>query len=539
VIKIIAMVESTSAESEALPRGGIGVHEGAAEVPVAEPTTRDFQFESSLRERAARGTLVNSAFYVGLSGLALLRGFILAALVSTTEYGLWGVLVVAIGTLLSLKQVGINDKYIEQDEPDQEAAFQKAFTLDLGITLIAVAAVAVLMPILMIVYDTESLLGAGFVVLLAFVAAPFQAPLWVFYRRMEFVRQRLLQAVDPVVAFVVKIVLAALGAGYWSFVIGFTGGVVCSAVAAVAASPYRLRLRFHRGTAKRYLTFSWPLFVASGSSLVIAQSAILTSRWDLGLAAAGALVLASQITIFTDRVDQVVTGTLYPAICAVKDRRDVLFESFVKSNRLALMWAVPFGLALTLFSADLVAFAIGEKWRDAVPVLEIFGIVAAVNHVGFNWTAYLRARADTKPIAAAHVAGMVTFLAVGVPGLIVLGLPGFAVGVAAQTVVGLALRTHYLRRLFHGFRFLERAFRAFLPTLPAVVAVLVLRVTGPETRTVEWVLMELVVYLEVTLLATWYFERPLLREVAGYLRGRRPEPSMRAASQGRLLSADT
>ena len=37
------------------------------------------------------------------------------------------------------------------------------------------------------------------------------------------------------------------------------------------------------------------------------------------------------------------TNTLYPAICAVRDRKDVLFEAFVKSNRLALMWALPFG----------------------------------------------------------------------------------------------------------------------------------------------------------------------------------------------------
>ena len=54
------------------------------------------------------------------------------------------------------------------------------------------------------------------------------------------------------------------------------------------------------------------------------------------------IALAATIQSFTDSADQLVTGALYPAICAVRDRTGLLHESFVKSNRLALMWAVPF-----------------------------------------------------------------------------------------------------------------------------------------------------------------------------------------------------
>lgn len=533
---IAPMAELTSAEPEALPQGTIGIHEGAAELP-APDRSQEFDFDSSLRERAARGTIINSAFLVGISGLGLLRGFILAALVSRTDYGLWGVLVVALGTILSLKQVGINDKYIEQDEADQEVAFQKAFTLDLIISLIAVGVVALLMPVLVLAYDAEELLVPGFVVLAAFVVLPFQAPLWVFYRRMDFFRQRILQAIEPVVGFVVSVALAVLGAGYWSFVIGFTAGIACASVAAVAFSPYRLRFKLERGTTRRYLSFSWPLFVGSACALITAQSAILTSRWDLGLAATGALVLASQITIFTDRVDQVVTGTLYPAICAAKDRLDILFESFVKSNRLALMWAVPFGLALTLFSSDLVSFAIGEDWRQAVPILQVFGIVAAINHIGYNWTAYFRARADTKPIAVASVASMLAFVLVGIPALLLVGVTGFAIGVAAQAAVSLLLRTRYLRRLFGDFRFFGHALRAFIPILPAVAVVLLVRVLGPETRTLAQAVLELVVYAAVAVAATMYFESNLLREVIGYVRGRRPDSPDTPDAVGTPISA--
>src|SRR5919204_287804 len=91
-------------------------------------TTRgrvDLGTSRNLREHAARGTMINSAFQLGLAGLGLLRRFIVAAFLTRAEFGMWGIVMVTLLTLLWLKQVGVADKFVQQDEPDQEAAFQK------------------------------------------------------------------------------------------------------------------------------------------------------------------------------------------------------------------------------------------------------------------------------------------------------------------------------------------------------------------------------------------------------------------------------
>ena len=85
--------------------------------------------EGSLRRRAARGTVINAAFNVALQLLGFLKGWIVAGFLTATQYGVWGLLVISLGTLLWLAQIGIDDKYIQQDHPDQEKAFQLAFTL--------------------------------------------------------------------------------------------------------------------------------------------------------------------------------------------------------------------------------------------------------------------------------------------------------------------------------------------------------------------------------------------------------------------------
>src|SRR5206468_227129 len=219
----------------------------------------------------------------------------------------------------------------------------------------------------------------------------------------------------PIVSFAVAVTLAAAGAGYWAFVIGLMAGAYSSAIVSVVLSPYRLRFRYRPGSLRRYTSFSWPLLVAGASGLVIAQTSTLLGEKQLGLAGVGALALASNLSQFANRVDQIVSGTMYPAICAVQDRVDLLYESFVKSNRLALMWAVPFGVGLALFSSDLVRFALGERWHGAVPLLQAFGATAALGHLGFNWAGYFRARGETRPLAVYALAGCLVFLPAGLP----------------------------------------------------------------------------------------------------------------------------
>jgi hypothetical protein len=87
---------------------------------------------------------------------------------------------------------------------------------------------------------------------------------------MDFARQRLLQAVVPVVAFAVTVPLAAAGVGVVSLVIGPAVGNLAGIAAALAASPYRLALRYDRAVARRYLRFSVPSSSPSSPALVVA-----------------------------------------------------------------------------------------------------------------------------------------------------------------------------------------------------------------------------------------------------------------------------
>lgn len=491
----------------------------------------------SLRAHSARGTIVNGAFLVAVNSLGLIRGFVVAAFLTAADYGVWGMVVIAFGTLSWLKQIGISEKYVQQTADDQELAFQRAFTIEVAASAALVVLILAAIPVAVLAYGQPAIAAPALALCLIVPAYALQAPVWVFYRRMDFVRQRLIQSVDPVVSFAVTVALAVAGAGYWSFVAGMAVGGWANALVALRVSPYRLRWRWHGPTARSYLSFSWPLFVASFSGVLVAQGSVIAASHTVGLVGVGAIALATTIALYVDRVDSILSETLYPAICAVADRVELLHETFVKSNRLALMWGVPFGIGVALFAADLVGFGLGERWTFAVGLMQMTAIAATIHHVGFNWHTYYRARDDTRPLAVASVAAALAFAVTVLPLLIVDGLRGYGIGLVAMATLGLGVRWHYLRRLFAGFGMAGHLGRAFAPSVVPTAAVLAWRALAAPHRTPALAVAEAVVYLLLTALATVLLERELLREVRGYLRSSSDRWSTLARSSSSSLGA--
>jgi O-antigen/teichoic acid export membrane protein len=473
---------------------------------------------SGMRQATARGTVINSAFQIGLGSLNFLKSLIAAGLLTAADYGVWGALFLAVALIVAIKTTGVSDKFIQQEEADQVEAFQKAFTLELIASIGLMGCMLLFAPLLALAYGEEELLAPGLAISAILPAFALQAPIWIHYRNMDFLRQRLLSATDPLTSFAVTVALAYAGLGYWSLVLGFIAGSWAAALAALASSPYPLRLRYDRGTMREYFSFSWPLVIAGASGLLIGQLSIFFGDVALGLAGAGAIALAATFSAYADRVDTVITQTIYPAVCRVAGDKALLLEAFTKSNRLTLMWGMPFGVALTLFASDLVHYGIGDEWEEAIILLQVFGLTAAFNHIGFNWSAFYRAVGDTKPIARVVATTTVTFCITAIPLLLVFDLPGFAGGMAIVTAVALALRARYVARLFDGFRVFRYFLRAIAPTVPAVAAVLLMRAVGHGDRSLGRALAELAVYLIVTAVFTLVFERRLLAEALSYLR---------------------
>src|SRR3712207_2029885 len=118
---------------------------------------------SALRHEVARGTVINTAFQIGLAVVNLVKRFAVAAFLTREEFGVWGIILATLITLAWLKQVGIMDKYVQQSDADQELAFQRAFTLELAVSGAYFLIVCAALPPLSAAYGHAEIIGPGLV----------------------------------------------------------------------------------------------------------------------------------------------------------------------------------------------------------------------------------------------------------------------------------------------------------------------------------------------------------------------------------------
>ena len=486
---------------------------------MADPARDRLGFPAGeLRERTTRGALLNGAFVGGAELLLVIQGIVVTAILGPEAIGLYGAVSATAVTITNLKRVGIDEEFVRQSEAEQEEEFQRAFTLDLSLSFVLAFLIAAVAPFVALAYGDDRLLALTLAVSYLPVAFSLQAPTWIFFRRMDFLRQRLLLAIVPVVTFAVTVPLAVAGVGVWSLVIGPFVANATAAMVAIQVSPYPLRIRRDRTTWSRYLRFSWPIFVSVLALLIVLQGQVLAFDVAEGLAAAGYITLAVTLTRYADRVDRILTSTIYPAICAVQDRPATLAELWTKSNRLGLVWVIPFCAGLVLFTPDLVEFVLGDEWEPAVGLIQGMAVAAGLQQLGYNWFSFYRAANNPRPQAVESVVMVGSFLLLAVPGLFAWGFDGFVAGRIAGVLLMLAVRRHYVRDLLPGARLGRLAGRALAPALGAVACVVALRLVLWGDRDGAQAAAEIVLFVVASTALTWAVERVLLREMSGYLR---------------------
>jgi len=469
---------------------------------------------SELRSRTIRGVAINAAFLMVVEAAALAQGLIVARILGPSEIGLYGIVSITVMTLIALKRVGIDEAFVAQDERDQEREFQLAFTLEIALAALFALLIAIAAPILAEVYGEPRLLPLTLALTYLPIAFALQAPLWVFFRRMDFLRQRSLQAVVPIVTFVVTVPLAAAGVGIWSIVIGAFAGNVASVLLSLRLSPYRVALRFDRDAARRYLAFSWPVLAVTAAGLVVGQGAILAFGLDGGLTAAGFLALAVGLTRYADRAEYVISPTVYPVVCAVRDRAQALEELFTAAVRAAAIWSLAFGTLLVLFAPDVVEYLLGDEWDGATVLLQGLGAASALYALGYTWIAFARGLGRFRQPAVEALVAVVVFGAVALPAYLTWGTTAYALAICGSSLAILVVRGHFIRRLLPGVDLPRLLLRCAWPVAVAAAAPLALRLalSGGE-RTAAQALTELALFLGVYAAIVVAVERPLLGEL--------------------------
>lgn len=329
---------------------------------------------NQIKRKSVRGgavTLINQGLkFMLTTGTTM----VLARLLTPTDFGLQGMVLVMTGFVGLFSDIGLSMTTIQRDVITHEQT-STLFWLNVALGAFLGILVASLANVIVAFYHEPRLfwitiwLAATF--LISGLGVQHSALLT---RRMRFVALAKIQIAALLVSSVVSIIMAILGYGYWALV----GSMVASPIITVLGMWLSVRWipgRPHRGHGLRSaLHFGGTLTL---NNLVVyigynVEKILLGRFWG-----AGSLGLYgraySLVNLPTTQLHSSIYTVAFPALSRLQSNPQRLRNSFVQVYTMVVSLSIPVTICCMLFSEEMIHIVLGRKWDEAVPIFRLLG----------------------------------------------------------------------------------------------------------------------------------------------------------------------
>lgn len=370
-----------SADREALTTGP-GPRPGPSDglptdVPVPEREPPD-----DLRSSVVRGVGWKLVAQVATAGTRVVFGVLLAHLLTPHEYGLAGMALVFTGLATIFADPSLGSALIQRreiSELDRSTVFWTNLALGVLCTIVG-------------------LLSAGAVA--GFFSQPDVAPLFavislnftinalsstqiaLLTRSMEWRRLEVREIASVGAGSVLAVALAFAGFGAWAIVGQFLCSGVVSAILLWTISTWRPRFLFSLASLTSLGSFGISLFFTRILAYLNGNADNLLIGRYLGTASLGVYSVAYNIMFAPiARISQPIGQVMFAALSRVQNDLNRLGNAWLKSIRLSSAVAVPAFVGMLVVAPDFVRVVLGDRWHDAVPVLQLLCIAGIAESV--------------------------------------------------------------------------------------------------------------------------------------------------------------
>lgn len=320
-------------------------------------------------------TAVALAWSLRLIGLVSV--FILARLLSPSDFGIVGLAAAFIALIEIFTAVGLYQALLRIDRPEREH-YDTAWTIQVILFGLLALALAALAPFAARFYGEPALGPVIGVLALRFVFFGLvNIGVVDFDRNLDFGRDLRMRVGTRLSSFAATVALALWLHSYWALVIGLLLQSAFLAIASYLAHPFRPRLSLSRRS--ELLGVSIWIFLASSAQVVHHQvERLVVGRFAaihlVGLYSVSkdlAAIFTQEIATALNRVTFVTTARGGRPLRDDPGRLGTMLGAYA-------MIAAPMGLGLAATAEDTVAVLLGDQWRAAAPLLQLIGPAAAL-----------------------------------------------------------------------------------------------------------------------------------------------------------------
>ncbi len=315
-------------------------------------------------------------------GMQLARLVVLARLLAPEDFGLFGIVMLAIVTVDTFTQTGFSTALIQR-RGDTASHLDTAWTVGLvrGLALAG------------IIYAGAPLVGAFFgepravpllrVTGIGVALAGFTNIGTVYFQKeLQFHRQVLWETASAFVGLVVGVVLAYRLRSVWALVWAGLAARLVTCLLSYAIHPYRPRLRFSASRARELHRFGRWVLISSIMILIIRQGDVAAVGKLLGAAALGIYQMAYRISnMAATEITFTISAVAMPAYAKIQDDVPRLRSWYFKVLSGTLLIAAPLAAGTAAVAPMFVAVVLGPRWTAAlapIQLLCVFGLLRAM-----------------------------------------------------------------------------------------------------------------------------------------------------------------
>jgi O-antigen/teichoic acid export membrane protein len=382
----------------------------------------------SFRSRVFNGLLwkVASQIFGQLSGMVV--AIILARLLAPGDYGLAAMVLVFAALVPIFADVALGAALVQRkeiSEDDRSTVFWTSAVVGLWFTILGIA----------LSWPIASFYGEPKVQpLFAGLAATFllsslgttQSAL--LQRSMSFRALELRIMAGQFAGAVVGITAALLGYGAWAIIGQQIATVAGSTLLLWVFSEWRPSFRFSLASLRDLGTFSGNVFLTRILFYFNRNLDNLLIGRYIGPAALGAYALSYNVMLSPlSRLAWPIQEVLFPAFARIQDDVEKMRTVWFRVNRTVGALTIPAMVGLAIVAPEFVDLVLGDKWQQAVPLIQILAWVGLLQSLQSLNSSILQARDRTQTLFGYSVVALVASAA-GFIGGLHWGVVGVAAG---------------------------------------------------------------------------------------------------------------
>ena len=330
----------------------------------------------SLSKKTAKGSFWLLIFRIFDQSFGLIGTILLARLLAPSDFGLFGITLMAASFLDTFSQTGFQPALVHK-KGDIRPYLDTSFTIQALRGFLIALIVFVSAPYVAIFFRVEAavpiLRVMGFAI---FIQGLENIATIYLSKELQFKTYFIYQISGTFAKFFISVILALIFRNVWALVIGFLAGTIMRCLVSYIVYFYKPRLSFDIIKAKELFGYGKWVFGSNIISFFVTQIDNFFVQKLIGVAGLGFYQIAYKIPSILNM--EILTAAAFPAYSKIQDNISKLKEAYLKVIKISFIILMPMASGIFVVATDFITLFLGQKWLPSLWPMRILSLSVSI-----------------------------------------------------------------------------------------------------------------------------------------------------------------